>query len=31
VALLLRLHDVTGTATLANDAPAQAPVEPGEE
>ncbi len=31
VALLLRLSDVTGTATLANDAPAQVPVNPGEE
>jgi multicomponent Na+:H+ antiporter subunit C len=31
VALLLRLFAVTGSVTLANDAPAQAPVEPGEE
>jgi multicomponent Na+:H+ antiporter subunit C len=31
VALLLRLFDVTGTATLTNDAPGQVPVNPGEE
>jgi len=31
VALLLRLFDVTGTATLGNDAPGQVPVNPGEE
>ena len=31
VALLLRLSDATGTATLVNDAPAQVPVNRGEE
>ena len=31
VALLLRLFDVSGSVTLASDAPAQAPVDRGEE